>query len=150
MTKHTIPRINRQALAILLWALMLASCSQPSKSLSVTDVWARPGNAGGTGAVYFTLVNNTDQEDALLSVHSPAAKAVEVHSSMMDENGNMTMLQQDSVPVPAGGKVEFKPGGLHVMLIDLENDLKVNDSFSITLTFERTGEVEVNVIVKES
>lgn len=55
---------------------------------------------------------------------------------------------QHNVLVSAG-KTEFKPGGLHVMLIGLNNDLRVGDTFTVTLNFEMTGEQTLSVTVKE-
>ena len=68
---------------------------------------------------------------------------------MMDANGVMSMQPQESVPVPAQGTVEFKAGGLHVMLINLNRDLKVGDTFTVTLNFQNAGEITVDVTVKE-
>ena len=62
----------------------------------------------------------------------------------------MTMVQQENVPVPGGGKVTFEPGGLHVMLVGLNSDLVVGDTIEFTLTFEKAGEITIQVPVMES
>jgi len=59
------------------------------------------------------------------------------------------MIPQESVPLAAGAKVEFKPGGLHVMLIGLKQDLKVGDQFELTLHFKNHADIVLKVIVKE-
>ena len=69
--------------------------------------------------------------------------------SKMKDDGTMTMQQQESVPIPANDSVEFKPGGLHVMLINLIDGLKPGDTFDLTLNFQNAGETTVEVTVRE-
>jgi copper(I)-binding protein len=136
------------AFSLLLVAIWMCSCGPSNKSIKVTNAWARPAQAGDNGAVYFVIENNTGQADDLLSGASEVAQAVELHMSSMDSNGTMTMEHQMSVPVPDRGKVEFKPGGLHVMLVNLSRELKVGDQFPLTLKFNNTGEMTLQVVVK--
>ena len=68
---------------------------------------------------------------------------------MMDSNGVMSMKMQKSVPVPAQQEVIFKPGGLHVMLFNLKQDLKVGDTMTLTLNFKEVGDVVIDVPVRE-
>jgi copper(I)-binding protein len=67
----------------------------------------------------------------------------------MDSEGIMTMEQQDQVPIPVNDTVEFAPGGLHVMLVSLSQDLSVKDTFPITLVFQNHGEMSLIVEVKQ-
>ena len=71
-----------------------------------------------------------------------------MHLSQMGANGEMQMIPQASIPLAAGTKVEFKPGGLHVMLIGLKQELKVGDQFEITLHFKNHTDIVLNVICK--
>lgn len=135
-------------LAVLLACLVVLSGCQ-AKALSVKAAWARPGNAGGTGAVYFVIDNPTGEDDALLGASSAAAGQVELHMSMMGENDTMSMAPQASVPVPAGEKVAFEPGSLHVMLIGLVNDLQPGDKIQLTLRFQTAGELSLVAEVRE-
>ena len=64
-------------------------------------------------------------------------------------DGMMTMQPVDSIPVPAGEKVELKPGGYHVMLLDVKKVLAVGDTIDVTLTFEKAGEVTTTAEVRE-
>jgi copper(I)-binding protein len=129
--------------------LMLNACSSSSGVLSVQDAWARPASAGENGAAYFVIENGTAADDILLSASSEIAAATEIHKSMMMDGGMMSMQQQKSVPVPAKGQVEFKTGGLHVMFVNLTRDLKVGDTITITLIFEKAGSMTIQAIVKE-
>jgi copper(I)-binding protein len=68
---------------------------------------------------------------------------------MVMDGGVMSMQQQESVPVPTSEKVEFKPGGLHVMFVGLTQDLKVGDMITLTLNFENAGTRIVEVPIRE-
>ncbi len=131
-----------------LLALLLSSCGKAGE-FKVMDAWARPGNAGDNSAVYFIISNATDTTDTLLSAKTDVASAAEVHMSMMDANGVMSMQMQESVPVPAQQEVIFKPGGLHVMLVGLSQDLKVGDVITMTLNFDKAGSIEIQAPVRE-
>jgi periplasmic copper chaperone A len=141
---------NKKSISLLwLATLLISACGSSSAELTVQDAWARPAINGNNGAAYFIIENDTSSEDTLLSVTSDIASAVEVHMSMMDGNGVMSMQMQEAVTVPSGKTLEFKPGGLHVMLIRLNQDLKIGDTISLTLIFEKTGSRTIEVTVKE-
>ena len=129
--------------------VVLISGCQSGEAVQISDVWSRPSLAGGNGAVFFTLNNPTGEDDTLLSASSDIAGAVEIHRSTMVD-GAMKMEKQDEVLLPAGGETIFQPGGLHVMLIGLNQDLNVGDIFTVTLMMEKTGERILDVVVKES
>jgi len=141
-------KTNIILLIVVIVLLGLAACSQ-GNSLTVSEVWARPGLAEGNSGLFFVISNSTEQDDRLLSASSGVASAVELHKTTM-EDGIMKMTRQDFVPVPAGEQVLFKPGDLHVMLIGLKHDLKAGDEFQIILNFENAGEVQLDVIVQEN
>jgi periplasmic copper chaperone A len=147
-----------------------------SSSITVTDVWARESAmSSGNGAVYFVITNDGTSDDELVgvSVDAGVAAKAEIHEtveatsdsmdggmpgstegsmsgSTMGGTGMMTMQPVDSVPVPAGGAVEFAPGGYHVMLIDLTTPLEVGTSFPLTLSFTKAGAVTVTAEVRAS
>lgn len=132
----------------LLFAFFLSACANAGE-FKVMDAWARPGDAGNNGAVYFILSNATDTDETLLSASTDVASAAEVHMSMMDANSVMSMKMQEAVPVPAQQEVIFKPGGLHVMLVGLIHPLKAGDSITLTLNFEKAGSMTIQVPIKE-
>ena len=101
----------------------------------------------GNGAVYATLVNAGAKADALVSASTDAARAAEVHETYQD--GGMVMMRQvEQVAVPAGGKVELKPGGYHLMLFDLTRELRTGQSIPLVLTFRNAGKVSVTATVR--
>ncbi len=118
-------------------------------AIAVQGAWARPAAAGQNSAAYFVIENQSTQPDALVGamVEASVAKMAEVHETKM-EGGVMKMSPAPRVEVPAGGKVEFKPGGYHVMLMELQRELKEGDTVTITLTFEKAGKVTVRATVK--
>lgn len=142
--------MKRVLILILMSVMLLSACAPAAKDVEVTDVWARTGMAGGNSAVYMALVNGTSADDALLSASSDVAEAVELHMSQAGPNGEMQMIPQASVPLAAGAKVEFKPGGLHAMLIGLKQELKAGDEFELTLRFKNHANITLKVIVKEA
>jgi len=107
-------------------------------NIDITDAWARatPGNAT-TAAIYLHLVSAKDP-DRLLSVDSAYAQKTEVHDEMT-QNGVMKMSAVTTVDIPAGGTVNFTPGGRHLMLTGLKGPLKEGDSFLVTFTFDKAG-----------
>ena len=130
----------------VIMAVVVACGARGSGDFQVMDVWARPGLSGGNSAVFFLIIN-PGPEDLLVSATSEVADAVELHKTVV-QDGEMQMFQQTNVPVSIG-ETAFKPGGLHVMLIGLKNDLKPGDTFTLTLNFEKSGERILNVAVSE-
>ena len=102
---------------------------------------------GGTSAVYMVIRNVGRQADRLLEESTPAAEAVETHVSE-ERDGVMVMSRVDGIDIPARGAAELKPGGLHIMLINLKQDLVAGDTIPLTLVFEQTGKVELSVPVR--
>ena len=136
---------------VIIGVMLFSGCSRstPDQPLEVSAAWARPANAGQNSAAYFTISNPNSSAVRLLSASSSAASAVELHMSMLDNRGVMSMHPQEAVEIPAVGVVDFKPGGLHVMLIDLQQDLNPGDSLSLTLEFEGGEPISLDVPVKE-
>ncbi len=98
-------------------------------------------------AGYFTINNNGTSADRLLSASSPAFNKIEMHETRMAD-GMMSMNQLMEVPVDAGVTVEFKPGGLHLMLMGIKQPLEVGDKVPVTLTFE-SGEQTIELEVRK-
>jgi len=75
------------------------------------------------------------------------SESVELHTMSM-ENNVMRMREVPAIDLPAGQRVELRPGGLHIMFINLKAPLKVGDTFPVRLRFEKAGEVEVSFKVE--
>jgi copper(I)-binding protein len=111
----------------------------------MSGVTSMPNTANG--AVYATIRNESMSDDALVSVTSNAAEKVELHE-VRNENGVMAMRPIDKLAVAAGGAVEMKPGGYHIMLLGLKRELNPGDSVPVTLTFQKSAPVTVNATVR--
>lgn len=132
--------------------LNLVSCSNLSvkdNEIIIENAWARPALQGNPSAVYFRIENNLQVSDKLISVESQVAEFNEIHlSSMVD--GTMKMMEQEYVEIKPNQELKFQPMSYHVMLINLKQDLKSGDQFEISLTFEKSGEKNIIVEVKET
>lgn len=96
---------------------LLAGCVDQGSVLKVTDARVKLNPVeNGPSAMYFT-VHGGNKDTTLVEVLSEDVIRIEIHESGKDpKTGMMTMTPVNNVPIPAGGKVEFKPGGRHVML----------------------------------
>ncbi|SDU05964.1 copper chaperone PCu(A)C [Halopseudomonas salegens] len=118
--------------------------------LSIDNPWSRAMPAvAQTGAVYLTIRNDGDKTDTLLSASTPAAGKTELHEHV-HEDGLMKMREMSEVIIAAGETVEFKPGGYHVMLFSLQQELSAGSELPLTLIFAEAGEIEVSVQVVPS
>ena len=132
----------------LLAALLLSACGS-KEGIEVSDTWARASMQGMNSATYFVIQNHNAEADELIGATSDVADAVEVHESKM-EGDVMMMNHVESVVLEPSAKVEFKPGGYHVMMIGLKRDLKAGDEIEITLQFRNSPDVTVKATVKEA
>ncbi len=137
-----------ECLTHALWAMAatLALSAHAQTAPKVEAAWARPtveGQAAGGG---FLKITGGATGDRLLGASSGVSKSTELHT--MDMDGNvMRMRPIEAIDIPAGGTVELKPGGKHVMFMGLAQPLKVGTTFALTLRFEKAGEVKVEVQV---
>ncbi len=101
------------------------------------------------GAAYVTITNTGPEDDRLVSVSSPLAGKVQLHN-MSVENGVMKMQEmEDGIPIPAGQTVILKPGGLHIMLMQLNQQLKEGGTVPVTLTFDKAGTVTLDIDIRD-
>jgi periplasmic copper chaperone A len=128
-------------------ALPAAAQQAPANDIVVDHAWARSAARGGVGGAFLTLENRGDQADRLVSAASPVARTVELHNSVR-EGDVMRMRPVQTVEVPAHGAVQFRPGGLHIMMVGLNRALNQGEQVPLTLTFERAGSVTVNLAVQ--
>ena len=118
------------------------------KSLSIDHPFARATPPGAkTGGAFFVIENTGNTADKLIRVATPVAGATELHEMTMD-GGVMKMRAMTAIDIPAGGKLELRPGGYHVMMLDLKQPLKAGDKVPLTLTFENAGSILVSVDVE--
>lgn len=125
-----------------------------SDGMEVTDAWARAtaGNEGESTAIYATITNGTGEDDTLVSVAvgEEIAQRVEVHEMVQQGDSMVMQMLEGGLPVPSLEMAMLEPGGYHVMLLDVQEQLQVGDTFPATFTFEHAGDVEVDVEVREA
>lgn len=134
------------AAAAAVGAMALPALAQ---DITIEDAYARSmGGIGASGAVFFDIKNAGTEADRLVSAASDVAKMVELHTHKQDAAGVMQMIAvPEGFEVPAGADHMLARGGDHVMLMGLTRELADGDMVALTLTFEKAGEVTVDVPV---
>jgi periplasmic copper chaperone A len=149
-----MPRVLRLASFAFAFAVAAAiSACSPAPTggtgITVDDAWTNATPPGATvGAGYMTIRNGDDAPARLTGVASSAAERAEIHAMSM-ENGVMSMRPVErGLEIPAGGSVELKPSGLHLMLIGLKQPLAEGTTVPVTLVFESGERVDVVLAVR--
>ncbi len=112
--------------------------------LKIEQVWSRATPKGATvGAGYLKITNTGAEPDRLLSAAAKFAGRVEIHEMSMD-GGIMRMRRlEQGVVIPPGKAAVLKPGGNHLMFMELNAPIVKDQPFSATLQFEKAGKIEV-------
>jgi copper(I)-binding protein len=127
---------------------MLSACGT-EKGIEVHSAWVRPALQGGNGAVYFEFHNHSSTSDELTGATSNAAEAAEIHESSMSGDV-MQMEMVTSLPIKAYADMVFESGGLHIMLVNLKQELKLDDEIEVVLHFKNYEDITVHVLVKDA
>ena len=140
--------MNRIIRATALSALVSAAFILPAHAqVTVKDPWVRATvpQQKATGA----FMQITSVQDArLLEAKSPVAGVVEVHEMTMEKDVMRMPALPNGLELPAGKPVELKPGGYHVMLMDLKQQMKEGDTVSVTLVVEGKDKKRTTIEVK--
>lgn len=142
-------------------ALTLAACGQKAEDptaqasssttagpesapgIAVTDAMVRlPAVPGTPGAAYFTVSQGSGAPRKIAAVHVEGVERAEMHETT-ERNGISSMQQVKDVPIDAGKSVQFKPGGLHVMLFDVADTLKAGGTTELTITLDNGDKISV-------
>ncbi|MCC6790614.1 MAG: copper chaperone PCu(A)C [Thermomicrobiales bacterium] len=125
--------------------------------LSISGVWSRSAPAmgsstemsGSSAAAFMTIVNSGTEADTLIAAKTEIAAAAEIHEMKQGEGGVMKMSPlANGLEIPAGGTVSLEPGGYHVMLFGITQDLTPGFTYELTLTFAVAGDVTITVPVQ--
>ncbi len=132
MIKYKIKLLSISLIAMLVLPL---SANLFASELIIKHPYARatPPHAI-TSAVFLELENNSEIERTITSAVTPAAGKVELHTHVM-EGDVMKMRQIDNIKIPAMAKVALKPGGLHIMLFELQQEFKEGQHIEVSLNF---------------
>lgn len=137
----------------LLVALLSLSSSVYAQSaklggLQIENAYTRATVPGQQVAGGFMKIENKGAADQLVSASSPVAGEVQLHEMAMEGNV-MKMRQLKDLAIPAGGAVELKPGGYHLMFLNLKGPLAAGQTVPVKLKFAKAGEVEVQLPVNQ-
>jgi copper(I)-binding protein len=124
----------KHPLARLLGISLFARCAAAHAQTSVADAWVRGTVAHQKATGAFMRITSA-QGGKLVAVRTPAAGIAEIHEMKM-EGDVMKMGAVAALELPAGQAVELKPGGFHLMLMDLKQTMKEGDSLPLTLVIE--------------
>ena len=118
--------------------------------LVIENAWIRAAPAGAPVAGgYLKITNKGQVADTLVSVSAEFAGMSEIHEMAMEGDVMKMQMLPDGLGVPAGGEVLLKPGSYHVMLIGMKRTLKLGDTFTLDLRFEKSGDLTVQPEVRE-
>jgi copper(I)-binding protein len=128
-----------------------AIAQQDADGITLGASFARASVPGqSSGAVYLTLENKSGQSDALVSVTSPLAQSIEMHTMAMHDNV-MRMREVSRIELPAGSNISMQPGkGYHLMLMGLKTPLKAGEKVPMVLRFEHAGTIRTSVPVQDN
>jgi hypothetical protein len=117
-------------------------------SITIIEPYARAMPPGQPNSAVFMQLKNTGKTDHfVIDADSPVANTVELHTHQL-ENGIMKMRRIPQISLPEGETVELKPGGLHIMLIGLQQILKPGNTIEVTLLFEDRSAMLVTIPVR--
>jgi copper(I)-binding protein len=148
-----------RAISIPLQALtvaLLGICAVPALAhdydkgaLSIVHPHARATVGGAkTGVGYVRILNKAATPDRLMSVTADVSERVELHQTVRDGSIMRMRSLPGGISVPAKGKVELEPGGMHIMFVGLKRPLKEGQTFDASLQFEKAGKVPVVFLVE--
>lgn len=138
---------NIYFLPIVILFLIVNAKTASTGDIEVSDAWARESLvAGRPGAVYLTITNNKDKPITLLGAHTPISKVVRMHESYT-ENRIIKMRSIDKVTIAPSTQFILQPRGFHFMLMSLDQFLRAKETFPLTLFFEESEELSVQVTV---
>jgi periplasmic copper chaperone A len=141
-------RTARAVLGVLALGVPLCLPLAALAEVELENPWARATPPGAKmGAGYLVIRNKASAPDRLVSASSPSAARMETHVTQRDGEV-MRMREVKGYDIPAGGSFELKPGGAHLMFIDIKQPFKEGERIPVTLRFEKAGEKTVEFAVR--
>jgi periplasmic copper chaperone A len=133
------------ALAVqVAWAPLAQAADYDVGSIHISQPWSRATPKGASsGAGYMTITNKGSAPDTVNCVSSDSSAQCQIHTMTMD-GGVMKMRPvEGGLEIKPGETVTLKPGGLHIMLLDLKHPLEAGQNLKATLKFDHAGTVDV-------
>lgn len=131
------------------FALMAQAHDYKSGSLQIDHPWTRVTPKGATVAGgYVKIENKGNTPDRLIGASGAVSGRTELHEMTMEGSVMRMRALANGIEIPAGATVELKPGGLHIMFMELKSPLEQGKHFKGTLLFEKAGTVAVEFAVE--
>ena len=131
-------------------AIMLVSCA-PEPELRIDDAYVRLAATPKNPAAAYFMVVGGPKADRLMDVSSPVVIRTEMHESMAGSGTMMSMKPiEGGIDVPAGSGVEFKPGGKHVMMFNVNPGIVPPRTLPMIFTFRSGERISVDAKVKRA
>jgi copper(I)-binding protein len=151
-----ILRSIKAAVGLAVAACLLVGPASPSIAadkmvgkIHVIQPWSRATPKGArVGGGYMTIRNMGNTADRLVAVTSAIAGRVEIHEMKMDKGIMRMRPLAKGLEIPPGKSVELKPGGYHIMFLDLKKPITEGGVFMATIAFEKAGEVQIEFVGK--
>ena len=118
-------------------------------SLEISQPWTRAtAPTAKAGGGYLTITNKGTTPDRLIAVRSAVSDKAEIHEMKME--GNVMRMRElaDGLEIPPGATVELKPGGYHIMFMDLKAPMAKDAKVPVTFVFEKAGSIDVELLVQ--
>lgn len=142
-------------IAVVVWAVttipffaQAAFAGGAVPALSVSGAWVRAVPPVSKNSAGYLVIENSGAQDVLLGAAVEGARVTEIHEMVRSGDG-MAMRRRTELAVPAAGRVELAPGGLHLMLIDLQRPLQAGEKRGAVLRFRNAGDVNVVLDVRQ-
>ena len=133
------------ALLVLSWAGPVSAHDYKLGSLEIATPWTRATPATAkSGGGFMTITNKGTTADRLIAARSPASMKVEIHEMKMDGSIMRMREVEGGLEIPAGATVTLKPGGFHIMFMELAAPLAKGGKVPVTLVFEKAGSIDVD------
>ena len=142
---------RRLFLAAALSLIALPATAEDYKigSIEITTPWTRatPPSAR-TGGGFMIITNKGTVTDRLVAARSNTSDKVEIHEMQMDGNVMRMRELKNGLEIPPGATVALKPGGYHIMFMELKAPLAKDAKMPLTLVFEKAGSIDVQLNVE--
>ena len=134
---------------VIAFLFSILSLPAVAQEIVIVDAYARLARPGApVGAAFFVIRNNGTESDRLIGVRTDIAALAEVHTHIESDDGIMRMRPvEGGLEIPASGEHTLKRGADHIMVMGLTKRLEQGDTLPLTLIFENTDEITIEIVI---
>jgi len=134
-------------MAFIIFLLSIINLFSPQ--IKIENAWMRSADKGMNTALYFDINNTSSKDYELVDVSSVIAKVVQIHETYK-QGENFGMRKVESITIKGRTTFHLAPGGFHVMVIRLKENIKLGDKKEFTLTFRNNEKIRIVAVVKDN